>query len=120
MVRWNFHSMAECPHCKFLLEDKHHIIWCPDPSAVQLWHSSLECLWQWLRQEHTDHLLVKVIIEGLRWYNGNTEAPVNLFLLTQDQNNIGWDYLFDGWISQTWQEYHARIWKTCCSQKLSY
>jgi len=86
--------------------------------AVQLWHSSLVHLKQWLWLDHPDHLLIMVIIEGLtRWYEGSTEAQMNLAPMTQDQNDIGWDYIFDGWMSLMWQEYQARIWKTCHSQK---
>jgi len=41
MKWWQFHSLAQCPCCVTQLEDKVHILTCPDTHMQDLWDKSL-------------------------------------------------------------------------------
>jgi len=42
------------PHCAVQVEDKAHILMCPDPQVHQLWIKSLKQIEEWLKQEGKD------------------------------------------------------------------
>jgi len=44
----------QCPRCGNPQEDKHHILNCHAPEAMELWGKSLKAVERWLKEEGTD------------------------------------------------------------------
>ncbi len=54
MHKWKFRRVTQCPRFPKPVEDKWHILECPNPSAHKLWDKSLKQLEDWLKLEGTD------------------------------------------------------------------
>jgi len=119
MCRWKFRTTMQCPRCHAPQEDKQHILTCPAPIARDLWEKSLKALEIWLRDEGTDLNIRENLMHYLRsWPLPNSTSSTSLPFLN-DQDNIGTQYLWDGWLCQGWREYQDQIWKQSRSRKSS-
>jgi len=102
MCRWKFSSSAKCPRCPDILEDKLHILTCPAPEARVLWEKSLVVIERWLKGEHTDmHLQEQPMKYLWSWPEINTRRS-NMLPFLDDQNKIGIQHLWDGWLCCGW------------------
>jgi len=76
--------------------------------------SSTKNLQQWLKDQNTDHGIIMALITGLqKWHNDST-APLlskDADNLMQAQNQIGWDYIFDRWLSKQWHLRQKQVWR---------
>jgi len=121
MQCWHFWTLLQCPWCHDPLEDKLHIIMCLDPLAVTLWQNLLSQLQQWLQEQMTCHMLADDLISGLqRWHD---EAPNDAqqlnYLWQEEQQEIGWIYVLDGWLSAQWCNKQEQFWSHIHSRKSS-
>jgi len=109
MVRWKQRNTAECPRCATEVEDKLHIIRCPQQEASSIWESALLALNQWLKAEDTAPAIIHELITGLQsWYQGSPaqQRPP----ATNQQSLIGWAAVLDGWIGIQWHLQQEAFW----------
>jgi len=70
MVKWKFWNTAQCPQCSFEIEDKQHIIWCPQEAATTQWTKAVKELMEWMKSEQSNPQLIQAMIIGLQaWYD---------------------------------------------------
>jgi len=122
MQCWCFWSSASCPWCKCPLEDKPHIIRCPAPTVVEKWSSSLKALKLWLQDQNTLLVILEALLYGLQaWYSNNPPpmASHNGTHLVEDQSNIGWVSLIDGWLALSWHLEQEQYWSCIWTRKSS-
>jgi len=120
MHRWKFHTTAQCPRCHDPLEDKSHILQCPALAAAALWITSISHLKQWLQEQMAHPTLVTDLISGLQqWYEDDHSPRQPLPQWQQEQHDIGWESVFDGWVSLQWRSEQDQYWSQICSRKLS-
>jgi len=59
-----------------------------------------------------DHGIITALITSLtKWYDNhinNTGDEMDPFIDAQDQ--IGWDYLLDRWLSRQWHLHQEQVW----------
>jgi len=109
MVRWKQRSKAACPRCAVEVEDKEHIIRCPHPEAISLWHSALSSLEWWLKETDTDPTITMTLIAGLKaWYQNEDFPPQNP--ATTQQSLLGWNGVLDGWLGTEWCLQQEAFW----------
>jgi len=102
MVWWKSHSTAECPQCSHPAEDKYLTVQCPAQSADLVWTQSMAQLQDYFKQGNTDKQLVEAILIRLwSWYNGSPPADQDTTPIFEEQSNIRWDHLLDGWMTRT-------------------
>ncbi len=118
MNKWKFRSITKCPRCPEPIEDKQHILECPNTEAQELWEKALKQLDEWLKAEGTERSIREQLIHGLRsWTTPNLQATQNSPL--EAQESIGKRYMWDGWLSREWQWQQDQIWKQLKSRKSS-
>jgi len=102
MVQWHFHTNLACQRCQAPVEDKLHVIRCPTGSEP--WNLAMKNLQQLLKDWNTDHSIITALITRLtNWYNNSTTtSTVETDPLILAQNQVGWDYILDGWLSKQW------------------
>jgi len=110
--------ITKCPRCPELIEDKQHILECPNAEARDLWEKSLKQLDEWLKAEGTERSIREQLIHGLRsWTTPNLPTTQNSPL--EAQESIGKRYMWDGWLSREWQWQQDQIWQQLKSRKSS-
>jgi len=94
---------------------------CPDPKARQQWSANMEKLKQWLRDQGTDPALRDTLILHLEtWSQDQQPDPTGHSTpWGEEQTQIGWDKLLDGWISQYWRNQQEKSWSQIQSRKSS-
>jgi len=119
MCRWKFRMSMKCPWCDVPKEDKQHILTCPDPEARNLWEKLMKDLYLWLRDEGTDTYLREHLMNYLRSWPlpPSTSNPIPTFVA--DQEAIGHQYVWDGWLCHEWRAHQERLWKQTRSRKSS-
>ena len=65
MHKWKFRTATKCPRFPELVEDKWHILECPNSAAHKLWEKSIKQLEEWLKAEGTERLICKQLMHGL-------------------------------------------------------
>jgi hypothetical protein len=96
------------PRCGDAETHIYHVIECPQEQAKQTWEAAINKLSGWLDNNHTQHKLHQVLLEGLRAWHDN--RPIQLIPsdwpgVTQtlhDQKLLGWNLFFDGFITDSW------------------
>jgi len=110
MQWWQFQNIVQYPWYHALIEDKPHVIKCPSQVAWALWQSSLAKLKLWLIDQRMVPNLVDDLILGLNsWHDGPPPSLLAMLMpIRQDtQQEIGWEYALDGWLSLQWHCYWA-------------
>jgi len=77
---------------------------------------------QWLSDHQMAPTLMLSLISGLQsWYQGSTLMSSDSLMLQwqDDQDEIGWGFLLDGWLSEQWQQEQDCIWAQIKSRKPS-
>jgi len=119
MVRHGQRSTAACPRCQAEMEDKQHIICCLAASARDQWRISIQKLNRWMKDQGTASEVQTAILTQLkRWVQDNT-TPINQEDFAEEQQQIGWDRMMDGWLSRRWRDHQEKIWKHAKSRKSS-
>ncbi len=88
--------MAQCPCYATQVEDKAHILTCPDKQAWDLWNKSLKQIEDWLKQKGTDTYIQEQLMQTLRTWNLQENIHSDNEHLIQEQENIGKQYIWDG------------------------
>jgi len=119
MQRWKFQSTAECPRCHDQQEDKHHLLTCPDTAARERWEKSMKDLDSWLRNENTDRQIRNHLMGYLKNWNSTNATATTPGNPIPTQDDIGKQYIWDGWLSTEWREQQEQAWKRLRSRKSS-
>jgi len=89
---------------------------------VDKWQAFLKELKSWLREQRTSPILAEAILSGLQtWYHDDSTPMASQYAsqLLADQNAIGWDWLIEGWIPQSWCLEQEQFWSHICTHKSS-
>ncbi len=121
MLRRGQRSSAQCPWCNAETADKQHIIQCPAQGARQQWTISLNKLKQWLWAQGTEPAVRDTLLTNLKAWSSSTQtkSSTHSTLWEDEQTQIGWDRLLDGWLSQYWRSQQDKIWSQVRSHKSS-
>jgi hypothetical protein len=103
-----------CALCKTPDEDFAHILRCPHHLRVAWWSAFLSNMRKKCHSLATDPYLTDILLGGLESWLTNSpcgvlDSPPKYQLLMDEQNQIGWVHVFQGWISKSWQrlqQYH--------------
>jgi len=121
MARWKFHLLAACPRCRVMLDNKDHVILCPNPSLMQVWEMSLKQLKEWLQSQNTYWPIAEAILQGLtQWCNYSMLPTTPMVDGWADQEKIGWSGLLDGKVACSWGTQQGQVWlvsQSCKSSK---
>jgi len=103
--------------------------WCPIAHAVEKWRTRhilhnvskilqqkfgiwpLKKLKQWFQVSNTWHKVADAILWCLSQWHGTalaSDCPILHSVL--DQELLGWDWLLDGWVVQSWTEFQEQCW----------
>jgi len=119
MHKWKFRTATKCPRCPEPVEDKRHILECPNPTTRELWEKSIKQLDDWLKVEGTERLIRKQLLHGLRTWT----TPEQLLHTPESplaaQERLGKQYMWDGWLSTEWRQQQDQIWQQIRSRKSS-
>ena len=118
MQRWQLRSQALCPRCPEPVEDKQHIIQCPNPEAQAAWQQSITKLKSWLKAQGTELTVADQLIQGLQCWYDNQDVPASQFFATAQQA-IGPESWLDGWIHVEWRTAQAKYWEGIRTRKSS-
>ncbi len=121
MKLWKKRETDECPRCgKF--EDSSHVWICDQADALSLWNTALLDLDRWMVSVQTDPDIREIIIHNLsNWPTGlHPHNPLDrkTFLAFDQQCDIGWNVMIEGWITFEWaatqEEYYKFLgsWRT--------
>ena len=103
LVKWKQRDDASCTRCG-QVETPTHVWKCTDPDSRFIWKSALKELDIWLEKRYTLPSLRNLIIQSLdNWLNDQPSTDNEPILLAA-QNNIGWDYLIEGFLPVQWVE----------------
>jgi len=89
---------------------------------VDKWQAFLKELKSWLLEQCTSPILAEAILSSLQtWYQDDSTPMVSQYAsqLLADQNTIGWDWLIEGWIPQSWCLEQEQFWSHICTCKSS-
>jgi len=102
--------MAQCPQCQAEMEDKIHILWCPALSSRAQWTLSVQKLSCWMRGQGTAlEVQTTILLQLERWVK---EEPAQASMeepFCEDQQQIGWDTMMDGWLIHRWQDHQEKF-----------
>jgi len=118
MQRWNFHSQALCPRCPDPVEDKPHLLQCPNLEAQELWHQSLDKLKSWLKAQGTELTVAAQLLQGLQCWYADQEIPERSSFAAAQQA-LGTDSWVDGWLHVEWRMAQAKYWEGIRTRKSS-
>jgi len=96
MVQWKFCMNLACPRCQETIEDKLYDAQCP--GGTEQWKEALNHLQKWLKDQNTDHGIIKALITGLsKWLDNSTNQSIDTTdPLIHAWEEVGWDYVLDG------------------------
>lgn len=113
-----------CPCCSCPIEDKDHIILCPDEGRTKLYKDGVTKLDVWLRQQRTDPLLRRLIRQYL---SGRSQTTMMSLLrpgtqakyvrLAEEHDDLGWTNFIEGRISRKFFEIQLQFYVTKRSRK---
>jgi len=110
MLWWQQRSTMECPRCAQAVEDKTHIIRCPQLDAALLWMSAISTLRKWMKEVDTDPSITQDLIMGLQsWYQ--ELPPTTTSPAMAQQSLLGWAGVLDGWLGIEWHLCQEAFWK---------
>ena len=105
MLQWKQWDKDQCPRCGEP-EDAPHVWTCKDPEARDIWSKAIASIELLLRKLNTDPTICHIIILYLTgWQTGEDilyTPPSALEAAVQEQNQIGWNRFFEGWLSSQW------------------
>jgi len=119
MHKWKFRTATKCPRCPEPVEDKRHILECPNLAACELWEKSIKQLEEWLKAEGTERSIRKQLMHGLQMWTTPEHLPTTLDSPLEAQEQIGKHYMWDSWLSREWQQQQDQIWQQIKSRKSS-
>jgi len=118
--KWKFRTATQCPRCPKPVEDKCHILECPNPSAHELWGKSLKQPEDWLKSEGTERSIQEQLMHGLWTWT----TPKHLLTTPESplkgQEWIRKHYMWDGSLSIEWRQQQEQLWKQVRSRKSSW
>ncbi len=79
MQMWKFQNHSRCPRCNTEKEDTSHVLRCPQPDAVQLWHDELRKLDDWMTENKAHPDLQQSIINNLQAWHDGTPFPATKY-----------------------------------------
>jgi hypothetical protein len=107
MHRWKERDNPNCPGF-VQFEDALHVWIGKGCDSSSVWKDSLDKLNDWMSSVQNDPDIQDAIIDYLNGWRYDT-IPSNSPLhdisdLVQNQTNLGWRTLFEGWIPVSWEE----------------
>jgi hypothetical protein len=123
MQRRKKSKTADCPRCG-TFEDVPHAWTCPDNKGTQIWETYIIKLQEWMTSIDNDPNIQAAVLEHLKgWCSGpviNSHYTPHLQQVIHQQNLLGWQLFFEGWLLQDWvgiqQLYYIMI-RSCWSGK---
>ena len=127
MKRCNQWNHSKCPRCETPDEDTLHVIMCPDDEARSNLYDNICAVDTWIEKYKTHPAIRSIITNTLLQFNTTTFNDTAEFMLFEDDSNtanlirlaaqeqdiIGWQNIFEGRISKTWEviqdEYYSSI-----------
>jgi len=77
--------------------------------AITPWNKALKELTEWMKSEQSDPQLIQAMITRLQaWYDGMTSHEDAL--AANQQSQLGWETVLDGWLSLEWQAQQDVYW----------
>jgi hypothetical protein len=115
MKRWRQWDTDQCPRCGDF-EDAQHVWICKAAGANDIWSKAIDSIELTLRKLNMEPTLRHTLLLYLKgWHSGETIRylpPRALEEALQEQNSIGWNRFFEGWLSPKWelvqQRHYAR------------
>ena len=123
MQRWGFRKSDRCPRCNKRNETAIHVVTCQQEEAKILWEEEINRFQEWLQRQQTDPSIVTAIIMNIRKWRksegifGHHYHDKLIRRAIKQQNNIGWDQMWLGRISECWGEAQGRFYKRINSRK---
>jgi len=72
MVQWKQCTSAECPRCGIAMEDKPHIVKCPQEQVTTKWNEAIAELTKWMKEMNSAPHLLQAMVDGLQvWQQDN-------------------------------------------------
>jgi hypothetical protein len=104
MQRWKEWESPNCPRCG-QFEDAAHVWVCSGSNAGDIWEKSLRDLDEWMSSVNTDPDIQSAILHFLQSWRSDTTPTISLDSdIAQQQNTLGWQQFFEGWIPVCWEE----------------
>jgi hypothetical protein len=120
MKRWKERDTDACPRCG-MSEDATHVLSCQGGNANEYWEQSIRALSSWMHSVLTDPDINKAIITGLNNWRFKTMHPFPitpcLKVCLDQQQDIGWEGLLEGWIPFEWEEAQQKYYSAISSQR---
>jgi hypothetical protein len=118
MLQWKQWDKDHGPMCG-KPEDAPHVWTCKNPGARDIWSKAIASIEISLRKLNTDPTIRHIIILYLTgWQTGEDilyNPPRALEAAVQEQNQIGWNQFFEGWLSSQWviaQQHYSSVTKS--------
>jgi hypothetical protein len=94
-----------CPSCGIVQETCSHVLHCNEVGRVEALHKSIDCLDKWMRENGTNPVLLKFLVEYAHGRGGKTMQEIIGFRrefrrLAVSVDCIGWRRLMEGMISK--------------------
>ena len=106
---WKHQAHSSCPRCGQEEETTQHVLLCREQSATKTWDTALDNLNSWMTDNNSEPEMQDVIITSMKtWRDSSTTSFTeidnrNIRHTLEEQNVIGWDNLFNGFISSQWK-----------------
>jgi len=104
--RWQYRSVSNCLHCGKLV-DKAHISQCQQDSTTETWEMALKKLKQWFQVSNTANAIFVVLSPVAQQCLGECLTTCTKCFGSEA---LGWDWLLEGWVAQSWREYQEQCW----------
>ena len=97
----------KCPFCKTMVEHKQHIYRCAHVVCQDQWREELQKVALWLQNQHSEPGIRQMLIMMLNQWHKNPDPnhyhhlDKILNVLTEDQHEIGWYALLQGFIAHS-------------------
>ena len=108
---WKWQNHSKCPRCLAENETVSHVLQCQQNEALNLWNTSIADLRQWMTSRNCKPDMCITICNSLEaWHDESTLTRVqtpghnDIVLATREQDDIGWNGFFNGFISKKWME----------------
>ena len=116
LERWGYRNSNICQLCKAHEEDNLHIIKCKYPQSNKAWNDSIKGLSKWLLDQDTDPGISTVLPQLLQFWRQADTVEINIFHrdlhdVLEDQQKLGWQALFEGFISPRWKLRQESYWQ---------
>jgi len=108
MLLWKFWKHSRCPCCSCPVEDKPHLMTCPDGECEITWDHSIDNVELWMDMVDTDPRIQDSILMALRSRTLTYQFPLpdndrhDIRQAKETQNLIGWLNLTEGKLAKEW------------------